>query len=221
MKTQIKNKVKVGIVDDQDIFCKGLKSYLIIYDNIDVVVMATSGKEILLKLTNESNLPDILLLDIDMPEMDGLDLLKIIKTTHPKIKVIMLSMHSELVYIEHAIGLGANGYVRKGDVSDDIVEAINLVANNGFYLDSSVSEEIKRENTKKKEIQSDTIILTSKEKEVLNLICQQYSTKQIAAKLFITKKAVEYHRKNLISKTKSQNVVGLVLFAIKNSLCTC
>ena len=219
MTTQIENKVKIGIVDDQPIFCDGLKSYLLHYDNIEVVVMATSGKEILSKLSNNTNLPDILLLDIDMPEMDGLELLKIVKDSHPIIKVIMLSMHSELVYVENAIQLGASGYVRKGGVSEDIFKAIEMVSKFNFFLDDVVLKEL--EEKRKHETKNNSVsnlALTIREMEVLRLICKEKTTKQIADILDASVKSVEYNRACLFKKTDSISVVGLVYYAIKNNL---
>ncbi len=213
-------KIKIGIVDDHAILCDSLKMFLNQRENIEVILTANSGEELLTNLSTNIEKPDIILLDIDMPKLDGITLLPIIKDNYPFIRVIMLSFHAELSIIEKTIKIGASGYVRKGGAIEDIYYAINQVKEYNFFLDDEVIEQLNAEKQKDVHDEVDNISnrFTERELEIIKLICKEKSTKQIADILNTSIKSIEYNRACLLKKIKVDSMVGLVYFAIKNNL---
>lgn len=214
------SKIKIGIIDDQAIFCDSLKVFLDRIENIEVILTAYSGDDLLKKLSSILIKPDILLLDIDMPKMDGITLLPIIKKKHPTIRLIMLSLHSDLNTIEKALDYGASGYVRKGGSINDIFEAIDSVFKYNFFLDKEVVEQLNADRQKGywEKNENNSLDFTKRELQVLKLICKEKATKQIADILNASIKSIEYNRACLFKKSTSESLVGLVYFAIKNKL---
>lgn len=213
-------RIKIGIVDDHAIFCDSLKLFLNQRENIEVILTANSGEELLTNLSTNIEKPDIILLDIDMPKMDGITLLPIIKNNYPFIRVIMFSFHAELSIIDKTIKIGASGYVRKGGSIEDIYYAINYVMNYNFFLDDEVIEQLKAKKQRDENDEVDNISnrFTEREFQILKLICKEKSTKQIADILNTSVKSIEYNRACLFKKIKVDSMVGLVYFAIKNNL---
>lgn len=206
------NKIKTIIVDDHNLFRNGLKFILNQFENIEVVGEASNGKEFLILLENIS-LPDIVLLDINMPILNGIEAAKRSLQKYPKLKIIVLSMYGESEYYNTMIDIGVKGFILKDCDNKELKEAIERVYSGGTYF----SQEILLSLIKEKK-SNDKINLTKREKEILELICKGYSNNEIAEKLFISQRTVERHRANLLEKTNSKNSISLVVFALKNKL---
>lgn len=211
--------IKVAIADDEALFRKGMKLILDSYQWLQVDLEAENGVDLLEQLKLSKNLPDILLLDLKMPEMNGIEAAKILQKEYPSIKTIVLSTHFSRAFIINMIELSAVAYLPKNSLPKEVVETIKAVYANGFYYNTEVLGII-RENiiSKKKPKANFSLDLTVREKEVLQLICEQYSAPEIAEKLFISPRTVDGHRNNLLLKLNCKNVAGLVVVALQHHI---
>lgn len=212
--------INIAIADDQKLFRKGMVALVNSFDEMSIIFEAGNGKELLELCANATVKPDVILLDLSMPEMNGLDALKILKETHAEIRVIILSSHEAENFILATIQEGANGYLAKNAEPEEVELAIREVFKNDFYFTPPMLEIMRKGLVKK--VQPATLAakdnLTNREKEVLQLICKQFNSHEIAEKLFLSHRTVEGHRNNLLLKTSSRNTAGLVLYALKHQL---
>ena len=211
------NAIKVIIVDDHQLVTDCISLFLKGSDDVEVIGVAHSGKEALTVLEKEK--PNVVLLDISMPEMTGIEVTEIVKKKYPEINVLILSMHSDYNNISDAIDAGADGYVPKDVTADELVEAIITVNEGKNYFHTSISDEIiKNYATKRK--RSSTLIpqLTKRELEVLKLFAEGYNNNEIAKKLFLSVRTIESHKNHILQKTNMKNSVELIKFAIKNKI---
>lgn len=214
-------RIKLIIADDQVLFLKGLRLLIHTFDNIELVAEAQNGQQ-LLNLIN-THQPDVVLIDLKMPVMDGVEATKIIREKYPDLKIILLSMYNDEQIINHVMKIGANSYLLKNEEPEILQKAIETVFEKGFYFNDYVSKALlsgvqspsaKVQST----VLSDKFQLTRRELEILRLICQEYTSGEIAKQLYISSRTVEGHRKSLLAKTGVRNTAGLVLFAMKNHL---
>ncbi len=204
-------KHKIIIVDDHQLFRNGLKFILNEIKNVQVVGEASNGQEFLDLL--EFGIPDLVLMDINMPVMNGVTAAKIALKKYPDINILVLSMYGESEYYNTMIDIGVKGFILKDVDNKELEDSINKVINGGTYF----SQELLLNLIKNKTF-SENIVLTKREKEVLELICKGYSNQQISDTLFISQRTVERHRSSLLLKTDSKNSISLVLYAIKHKL---
>ena len=210
--------INVIIVDDHQMFIDGIKSLLKGEKEVCVIGEALNGK-ILVELL-KYKIPDIVLMDINMPEMDGIEATKYLTANLPQIKIIMLSMHSNTEFIAGLIEAGASGYILKNTGKKELLEAIHRVADGKTHFSGEITQLMMDsfKNPARKTHKPELMQLTDREKEVLKLIAEECSTKEIAEKLFISPNTVETHRKNLFSKLKVKNLAGLVKYALQTGL---
>ncbi|NVK64921.1 MAG: response regulator transcription factor [Flavobacteriales bacterium] len=206
--------INIALVDDQNIFLEGLQSLIQTIEGFEVVGFALNGKEAI-KLLENSEL-DVILMDISMPVLSGIEALEIIKEKAPGVKVIMLSTHNDRGTIEKTIRNGADGYLLKNSSRVELEKAIKCVNEGGTYFMEEIKDVMM--NSFRSDNVSTEIRLTPREIEVLHLICDELTTLEIAEKLFVSVNTVETHRKNLLNKTGSKNMIGLVKFALENKI---
>jgi DNA-binding NarL/FixJ family response regulator len=216
------NQIKIMLVDDHQIIRDGLKKYLLNDNNFVLVGEGANGNEALeiLKTTEV----DIVLSDLNMPEMDGLELTENIIKSFPNTKVIILTMLDEPHYIKQLMGSGAEGYLFKNSGVDEVKKAIKRVYDGDTYLSQEVTNSLtqyvikrKQNNPKNKRFALEAN-LSSRELEVLELIIKERTNQEIADKLFISVRTVDAHKRNMIEKTGSRNIAGLVMYAITHQL---
>lgn len=215
--------IKLAIVDDHLLFRQGLSHILRRFTGHEVVLEAASAADLFVRL--DAQRPDVVLLDLHMPGMDGREASTRLLALLPDIKIIILSMEYSPEFILDLMRVGVHGYLPKDIDQEILVEAINQVYTKGFYIDDTVAQ-IMREGLQLKHaapppsytINRLLFDLTRREKEVLTLLCEGYSSAQIAEKLFISFRTVEGHRKNLLEKTGATNAVSLAMFAVKHHL---
>lgn len=210
--------IKIAIVDDHQITREGTRALLENKPGIAVVLEASNGKELLDQLLDVH--VDIVLLDIDMPVMNGYETIGRIRKLFPKLKVIVFSLHKSKSYIVKAIKLGVNGYVLKEYGSTELYRQIHKVMLEGHYLDDRTSKIVQKflANAQHEENAKLGVPLSKREQEVLILICREYTAKEIAEKLGISFRTVEGHRKQLLAKTGAKKSVGLAIYAIEHGL---
>lgn len=204
--------INILLADDHDIVVEGLKSLLQNEKEINIIGEAKNGKEVI-PILEKSNI-NVAVIDISMPIMNGVELTKYIKSKFPKVKILILTMHNEIGFIRRIIEAGAHGYILKNKGKEELVKAINLLYNGENYLGEEVTKTL-FSSLRDKKVYGE-IKLTKREKEVLRLIANSYTTPKISEELHIANSTVETHRRNLIEKTGVENSKGLVKFAVKN-----
>lgn len=209
---------KILIIDDHAFVRDGIKFYLKDNTEFQVTDEASNGLEALNLLKKNSY--DIVLTDVRMPDMDGIELLKIIKSNYKDQIVIMLSMHNEASYIKKTIELGADGYILKRSSREDTIKAFEKVLEGNNHFSEEVYQTLITTLTKRKSRQRLTFEtdLTKREMQVLSLILEEYSNREIAEKLSVSVKTVETHKRNLMIRTGCKNVAGLVIYAMEKGL---
>ena len=206
---------RLAIVDDHKMFRSGLRFLLNDIPEIRVVGEASNGLEFLDLAANE--IIDIVLMDINMPEMSGLEATCEALKLYPKLKIIVLSMHGEEEYYDQMVEAGVQGFLLKNSGVDDLNAALQAVINGGTYFSQELLVGILNKK-KQKQFQTEVVKLTQRELEVLRLICEGYCNTDIAEKLFISHRTVDRHRSNLLSKTGCPNSTSLVMYAVKNKI---
>jgi len=207
---------RVIIADDHQMFIDGLKSMLEEIDGIEVVGEARNGQEAVALCDKED--VDIVIMDISMPVMDGIEATGVIKNQHPDIKVLGLSMFNDKNFIADILKTGASGYILKNTGKQELVNALSTLQNGGSYLDTEVSSTLLKSFTAKEPSKHMLEKLSDREMEVLEAIAKGLTTQEIAKKLFISKNTVETHRKNLLYKLEARNTAELITNAYKRRL---
>jgi DNA-binding NarL/FixJ family response regulator len=216
------DQIKLALADDELLFRQGLRAILGREKEFDVLFDATDGKDLMEQLRACEVKPDVILTDLKMPELNGVEATKLIHKEFPDIKIIALTSYFSKPFIVNMISIGAVAYLAKNSSPKLMVKTIKEVYEKGFYYDSQVLKFIQEGllNPSEKKLKSnfDTTYFTKREKEVLELICKQHTTNEIAEALFISPRTVEGHRNNLLLKTESKNIAGLVVYAIQHKI---
>lgn len=212
-------KLRIAVVDDHRLVREGLIARLNCLDDIEVVGEAQDGREAL-ELCGKVH-PDIMLMDIGMPVLNGIDATRLVKQEFKGTKVIALSMHSEKRFVSEALRAGVSGYVLKDDAFDELSDAIHLVASGGVYLSPGVQEAIVSDYAGTVGPPSaPRAELTPREREVLQLIAEGMTTKQVASHLHLNVKTIETHRRQVMDKIGADSVAALVRFALREGITT-
>lgn len=208
-------KIRIIITDDHQLFRNGLKILLNAFPEFEVTGEASNGEEFL-KLIRETG-ADIALMDINMPEMDGIEATKKALRLCPELDIIALSMYGEEEYYYKMVDAGAKGFVLKDSDISEVKEAILTVNKGGSFFSQELLYHV-IQKIKHRENESKSANLSKREKEILLKICEGLSNQEIAENLFISKRTVDKHRANLLGKTSSKNTASLILFAIRHKL---
>ena len=213
------SKIKIAIADDYKIFRDGLKVGLSADDNLEVILEADNGEDLLNALVTIK--PDVILMDLKMPLLDGMEATKIVRKKYPAIKVLVVTMYEDDKFIIHLMENGANGYLLKNAEPDEIRKSIYAVHENGYYFNDLVNKALLKKlvlkNNFKPSFKQD-IELSERELEVLKLICEEKTAAEIGKEIFLSPRSVEGIRQRLIEKVGVRNTAGLVMFATKNGL---
>jgi len=211
--------IKIILADDHRIFRKGLKALFSEKKNIEVLAEADNGDEAL-EATRKYK-PEIVVMDIAMPKMDGIEATRQIRERFPDTEVVILSMHAKKAYIDQVLKAGAKGYVLKDSDEENLLSAIDTVHNGGYYLDSPIADQVLSDyfrDKSKREVKKQSDPLSEREREVLRLLAGGQSNQEVADTLYISRKTVENHRANIVRKTGVQGQVGLTKYAARIGL---
>jgi len=217
-----KEIIRVMIADDHSMVREGLTQLLELEDDIRVIAQAGDGEEALTKIVEFK--PDIVLLDINMPKLNGLEVLKRLKDDHIKSQVIILTIHNEVEYLLKAVEIGVNGYVLKDSEADVLVKAIRAVSSGESYIQPNMATELYKKMNNKQDNEATQLInkqisrLTKREMEVLKLVTLGLLNKEIAHKLEISEKTVKNHVSNIFKKIEVSDRTQAAVFAIKNKI---
>jgi two-component system, NarL family, response regulator DegU len=218
--------VKIVLVDDHKLFREGIKRILDFEEDFDVVAEGDDGGQVINLVRNHQ--PDVVLMDINMPTMNGVEATKNLMTQFPDVKVIILSIHDDETYVTHALKTGAQGYLLKEMETNELIEAIKVVSNGGSYLHPKVTHNLVKEyrrlangttattGTKIIEYRKPLHLLTRRECEVLQLLVDGKSNRGVAESLFISEKTVKNHVSNILQKMNVNDRTQAVVLAIKN-----
>ncbi len=212
--------IRVMIADDHNMFVEGVESILDGIDDIQVVSKCYTGPEVFEKL---ATIPaDVILLDINLPVMNGIEVCQKLNKDFPDVKVLALSMHNEESFVTEILKHGAQGYILKNTGKKELIHAIEMVNNGQSYFSEEVTETIMKslvnQRTGSKKTTATAPKISRREKEVLDLIVKEHTTQEIADTLFISLKTVESHRRSLLTKLGVRNTAGLVRVAIENHM---
>ncbi|MEQ8473339.1 MAG: response regulator transcription factor [Marinoscillum sp.] len=220
------SQIKIGLIEDQHLFREGMKAILSLESDFDVVFESADGYTVLDKLSELKLVPDVMMVDLSLPpnngnEFDGVRVTDTLMQHYPEMKVIILSVHDEEGFIAELIEHGANGYLVKDSDPNEVVEAIRSTYTKGSYINHKALVAI--QNKMKGGAgpafhQAPSFPLTKREIEILQLVCEQLTAEEIGERLFISMKTVNGHKNNLLRKTQSRNMAGLVLYAVKNGI---
>ena len=216
---RMKNLIKIALVDENIFFRKGLVSFVNQCENFKIVI-STSNYQELIDIRGAQK-PDIILLDIKMILTDGKEITRHLFQHFPKIKVIITTNHSELDISCRLIKMGVHGFLLKDVDTVTLIDAINTVFKHQYYFAGwDLKEIIVSHQQIKKDTSTSKVKFTIRELEIIELVCQQYTNKEISGKLFISSRTVDNYRDKILLKTNSKNTVGLVIYAMKNDLIT-
>lgn len=212
--------IKILLADDHKMFIEGMDSLLADQSDIDIVGHALHGNEVLEFVDNQD--VDLILLDVNMPDLDGIEISKQVKSKSPETRILAVTMHNEESFLTNMIKNGASGYILKNTGKEELLLAINTVMEGKNYFSKEVTENLLHSmmpgEKRASRMHSPEIKISRREKEVLKLICEEYTTPEIADKLCISLNTVESHRSNLLTKLNVRNLAGLVRVAINNRL---
>ena len=212
------SKIRIVVADDHHILLDGLKALLQKQKDLEIAGMYDNGLSLFDDLPKSQ--PDVALVDINMPGLNGMELTKKIKEFYPGLPVIALSMHDDATHIMEMIEAGATGYLLKNVNDTELLGAIRAVSMGKMYFSQEVSDTITAYavNKQRKQEQAEEVKLTDRELVILKLISEEMSNAQIAAALFISERTVETHRKNMLRKTNNKTIVGLLKYALERNL---
>ncbi|MEO6188199.1 MAG: response regulator transcription factor [Ginsengibacter sp.] len=211
--------IKVAIADDHKIFRKGVILSLRPYSNVKFVLEAENGEDLINQLNNIT--PDVILMDLKMPVKDGIETTKFVNKHFPKIKILILTMYEDERFVGHLMDSGANGYLLKSTDPEEIKQGIVEVVRTGFYLNNFVNRVLIKKNYARQKFNpslNSEVTISEREKLVLNLVCMEYTAQEIAKRMEISARTVEAIKDRLMERFGVKNSVGLVFFAMKNSL---
>lgn len=217
--------IDILLVDDHKIIRDGIKALLRSSEEINIVGECSDGSQVLDALKQHENV-DIILMDINMAEMNGLEATEVVLRDHPDIKVVALTMYNEESYISKILKAGASGYILKNTGKQELLEALHKVKEGGTYFSDEVTEQMmsrfmnpRKQREDPPSPSADMVErLTEREKEVLRLIAMEYTNREIADQLSVSSRTVDSHRRNLLQKLGVKNTAGLVRFALENGL---
>ncbi len=213
------SRIKIAIADDYKIFREGLKVGLSSDTELQIILEADNGEELLKEM--EENTPDVILMDLKMPLMDGMEATKEVRKKYPTVKVLVVSMYDDDKFVIHLMENGANGYLLKNAEPDEIRRSIHAVHENGYYFNDLVNKALLKKLVQKNNLKpsfNKNVELTEREMQVLKLICEEKTANEIGKEIFLSPRSVEGIRQRLIEKIGVRNTAGLVMFAIKNGV---
>lgn len=212
--------INLAILDDEVLIVSLLTDFFNQQSETSVCFYNTDGDEFLKELSICKTLPEVLILDLKMEGKTGVDILEILKKDYPSIKTIIMSSHYKKTFIGFVLKMGASAFIPKGISSTDLLEVIKEVDKKGFYFEPDQIDIIREQvaaKTPKPDLSNETN-LSTREIEVLKLICLQKTAKEIGEELFITQRTVEGHKNNLFLKSETRNIAGLAIYAIQNNI---
>ncbi len=217
------SQIKLALIDDEQLILEGVKMLLSNEKNISVRLTSDNGSDFIdqLELLSEEDFPDIALVDVQMKPMNGFELVEILKEKYPDLKIIILSSHYKTSILGYMVKLGVSAFLPKNSNKKTFIDAITMVDKNGVFFtaeDHQMLFTYMNSTAKKNSLFETEDELSEREKDVVKLICQEFTNNEIGEKLFISPRTVESHRQRILEKIGAKNTVGIVIYAIVNNI---
>lgn len=210
--------IHILIADDHQLVIDGIKSMLASEAQFKITAEANDGQQALDMIQCNPGAFQVLITDVSMPLLSGVDLCKMVKQQHPQIKVLILSMYNSVAVVKEAIGAEADGYILKNTGKGEFLTALHRISDGGTFFTQDILPIIYNQYQKERQQDQQLAGLSTREKEILGLIVKEHTSEEIGQKLFISKKTVDNHRANILEKTGCRSTIGLVKYAIKNGM---
>ncbi|UTW61505.1 response regulator transcription factor [bacterium SCSIO 12741] len=211
--------LRIALTDDEQLILNLLRDYFLKHEDIEVSLLAASGEELLKKLETQTHIPNLFVLDLRMPELDGADTARELKRRYPESRIVVISSFYQKSLIGYMLRNGIDAFLPKGINPDELYRILKIVHEKGhFFTREQVSVMRSQITSKVPKPQFEAESLSKREIEVLQAICRQLTAKEISEQLFISRSTVEGHKNNLLQKTGARNSAGLVIFAVQNQL---
>ncbi|WP_126652087.1 response regulator transcription factor [Chryseobacterium aureum] len=219
------SQIKLALIDDEQLILEGVKMLLSNEKNISVCLTADNGPDFIEDLgkLSKDEFPDMALVDVQMKPMNGFELVEILKEKYPELKIIILSSHYKTSILGYMVKLGVSAFLPKNSNKKTFIDAITMVDKNGVFFtaeDHQMLFTYMNSSAKKNSLFETEDELSEREKEVVKLICQEFTNNEIGEKLFISPRTVESHRQRILEKIGAKNTVGIVIYAIVNNIYT-
>lgn len=215
------DKIYIALAEDNELMRNGLSLILESFDDFILLQSAQNGKELIDFIEQNKTLPDVILLDIDMPELNGFSTCQEILSKHKEVGIIFLTSHVSKKFVQNAVSVGGHGYLSKSSDVDEIKEAINEVYRKGYYYNEFIdidSVKLLLESGNVRQAIASNIDLTTRETDFIRLLCQEMTDPEIAEQMNISVLSATTYRKNLLKKIGVKKAIGLAMFAVKNDL---
>lgn len=217
------SQIKIALIDDEQLILEGVKMLLSNEKNISVCLTSDNGPDFIecLEKLSVDDFPDIALVDVQMKPMNGFELVEILKEKYPDLKIIILSSHYKTSILGYMVKLGVSAFLPKNSNKKTFIDAITMVDKNGVFFtaeDHQMLFTYMNSSTKKNSLFETEDELSEREKDVVKLICQEFTNNEIGEKLFISPRTVESHRQRILEKIGAKNTVGIVIYAIINNI---
>ena len=215
----MKKKITIGVAEDQSIYRNGLVHLLNDSPEYKVTIEAENGMEMLMKM--KGNIPDVVLLDYRMPELNGIEVAKKIRQKYESVKILLLSMFDNQEFVVQAVECGANGYLSKDDDPDEILKAVDSVLSTGYYLNDRTSKCLIGELVRQGKVVPSfegVVEFSRVEMQIIKHICDEKSATEIGVLLYRSKRTIDGYRSEIMKKIGAKNVVGIVMYAAKHKL---
>lgn len=212
--------INIILADDHSLFRRGMRKLIDDMPGMKVTHEAADGEELMQLLSRQEQQTDVILMDLNMPRLNGIDATGMIRERYPAIKIIVLTVYDDEQFIVRMVEKGADGYLFKNADIEEVTKAITDVMANGFYFSNKMLTAVRKGSlVKTKNFSFNGVVdLTTREVEILRLICAEFTAAEIAEKLFISMRTVNGHRQHLLDKTGARNTAGLVIYAVKKGL---
>lgn len=217
------HSIKIALIDDEQLILEGVKMLLSNEKNISVSLTSNNGPDFIEKLAglSEDDFPHLALVDVQMQPMNGFELVEILKEKYPELRIIILSSHYKTSILGYMVKLGVSAFLPKNSDRKTFIDAITMVYKNGVFFtaeDHQMLFTYMNSSAKKKSLFEMDDELSEREKDVVKLICQEYTNNEIGEKLFISPRTVESHRQRILEKIGAKNTVGIVIYAVVNNI---
>ncbi|MBL1219690.1 response regulator transcription factor [Chryseobacterium sp. L7] len=217
------HSIKIALIDDEQLILEGVKMLLSNEKNISVSLTSNNGPDFIEKLAglSEDEFPHLALVDVQMQPMNGFELVEILKEKYPELRIIILSSHYKTSILGYMVKLGVSAFLPKNSDRKTFIDAITMVYKNGVFFtaeDHQMLFTYMNSSSKKKSLFEMDDELSEREKDVVKLICQEYTNNEIGEKLFISPRTVESHRQRILEKIGAKNTVGIVIYAVVNNI---
>jgi two-component system response regulator DegU len=215
----VKNTIKIIVADDHTLFRKAFVKLLREFQSIKAIREASHGKELLELVKKE--IPDVVILDLEMPEMDGIKACRRLVSGYPEVKIIVLSIHDSKAYINHMLQVGAHAFLSKKVEPEELEKAIDSVIDKGVYRNEMMNAAIRQQESfrgRPARFPNEKVALSEREQTVVLLVCKQFTNRQIASELSLSENTIRNHKVRIMRKTGTKNTAGLVHFAFENGL---